>query len=408
MKPFLYQRLTQALLAEMASGIYLEGNRFLSLRRICRLWDVSEPTARNSIALLVEAGLLQPVSRSGFVLREGFQKHALLLLHTSPGTSLPPPATWPAKRWQLLREISATPQRRIAMILEAPGIDASYADRTDLAALAATRTFFQAAQRDGCDALYFYRDGEKQNEAFILREITPARFDAAAIFRLHPVLQHPSSLDPLLPPQIPVVTVFDNSSQSGGFSVNFHNIGAGYDAARELLKNRPRKLAVLLPVRRAKNAEQRLEGFLLGIKENARAESPEIDILRLPAEETPLDEIRPRLANRALRPDAIFVPGISAFFHLKSRAAAEGWRIPRDIRILGCGVPSLVPQNLKQVDLLHLDFPEAGRRAYQHLRNILDGKPVERIALVAVPPAKSPNPLPPKTPPANPPPRMIP
>lgn len=389
MKPFLYQRLTQALLAEMASGAYSEGDRFLSLRQICRLWDVSEPTARSSVALLTEAGLIHPVSRSGMVLQTEFRKRALLLLHLSPGTSLPPPATWQAKRWQLLREVSSDTQRRIAMVLEAPGIDASYADRTDLAALAATRTFFQDAQRDECDALYFYHDGTAQSEQFILNELATSHFDAVVVFRLYPT--HSALLVPKLlsSHRIPVVTVFDDYEGANGFSINFHNIGAGYDAARELLKHHSRKVAALLPAQPIKNSEQRLEGFLLGINKIGGPQAPETEVLRLPNKGEPLDEIRQHLNNRTSRPSAIFAPGISTFLNLKRRAAAEGWRIPRNIRILGCGDPTLIPHGLTSVDLLVLDFAQAGRRAYRHVQNILNGSLVERTILVPILPART-------------------
>jgi DNA-binding transcriptional regulator YhcF (GntR family) len=103
MKPFLHEKLTKALLAEMASGYYSEGTRFLSRRKICNIWNVSEPTAKNSLRNLVQAALLTPSHRSGSILTPGFQRRALLILHKVSGTGLVPARNGESKRMALLR-----------------------------------------------------------------------------------------------------------------------------------------------------------------------------------------------------------------------------------------------------------------------------------------------------------------
>src|SRR5690625_344657 len=386
MKPFLYERLMRALLLEMASGLYGEGENFLSLRAIRRLWNVSEPTARSSIALLEEAALLESVPRSGYRLKPGFQERALLLLHRSPGTSLPLQSNWRDKRWRLLRGEGIESARRIGLVLEVQSTDRSRKNQNDVAALEAARTFFQDANRDGCDVLHFYRDGSPANEDFLLKEIEYAQLDAVVIFRRFFISGFPTFLKRLEPCRIPVVTVFDNYEEKNAFSINFNNIGAGFSAAQIVLERRERRVAALVPSRLSQNLAHRLHGFLLGLKEfAAHGVAPTFETLQLPVPGESLGEIKERLSDRNSRPSAIFVLGISNYFQLRNRAIKEGWRIPRDIKILACGNPNLLQKRDRNVEILLLDFSEIGRRAYRYVQKILDGSPVERMFLLPVP-----------------------
>lgn len=386
MKPFLYERLARALLVEMASGLYGEGENFLSLRGIRRLWNVSEPTARSGIGLLEEAELLEPVPRSGYRLKPGFQERALLLLHRCPEISLPPQSTWRDKRWRLLRGESAESTRRIGLVLEVQEVDEFRKHQKDLAALAAARTFFQDANRDGCDVLYFYQDGRKATADFIFKEIGNAQLDAVVIFRRFRTDGFGSFLKRFASCRIPVITVFDNYEESNAFAINFNNVGAGFSAAQILVKRHERQVAVLVPPSLCQNYAHRLHGFVLGLKEHA-AESnvPTLQTLQLPREDESLAVIKKHLIDRISRPTAIFALGISSYIQLRNRAIIEGWRLPRGIRILGCGNPDLLQKRDSNVEILMLDFPEAGRRAYRYVRKILDGSPVERMSLLPVP-----------------------
>jgi len=384
MRPFLYERLARALLVEMASGVYREGDRFLSLREIRRLWDVSEPTARSSLAVLEEAELLRPVPRSGFRLNPGFQKQALLLLHQSPEISLPPASNWRNKRWRLLRSEKTSSQRRIGLIVEDQLKDPVRRRNSDLAALESMRTFFQEANRDDSDVRYFYQDGTGKREAFILNEIASAGLDAVVVFRRFEAKRHDSLLKQLASYRIPVVTVFDDYEQPSSFSINFNNVGAGYSAARLLLEDEPSRIVALLPERRSENFEQRLQGFSLGLSQISSGNSFEFEVVRVPSEGESLRIVRERVTGLR-RPAALFAPGISTYVHLKSRAVREGWRLPRDLRVLGCGNPNLLKKREGNVELLLLDFSEVGRRTYRYVRKILDGMPVERMSLLPVP-----------------------
>ena len=78
-------RLFGALLVEMASGHYAEGERFLSHRRIMRQWRVAAATANRALELLRAVNVVRVRDRSGHYLPEGFRERALLALHRTDG-----------------------------------------------------------------------------------------------------------------------------------------------------------------------------------------------------------------------------------------------------------------------------------------------------------------------------------
>lgn len=114
MNDYLHQKLSRSLLREMASGQYRAGQRFLSLRDIERIWKVSEPTIRTSLAWLASQGLVQSRPRSGYYLTRDFYPKALLLLRRSRRNKLPPLVTWLQRARQLQPEHGG----RIALLLE--------------------------------------------------------------------------------------------------------------------------------------------------------------------------------------------------------------------------------------------------------------------------------------------------
>ncbi len=384
MRPFLYHRLTRALLAELASGTYGEGERFLSKRKICRLWNVSEPTAKTAIRHLLENGLIAAKPRSGYLLGPDFQQKALLLLHTSPGTSLPPPSTWTDKRRKILQPDSSASRFRIGLILDQgkSGPGPLRPDRSDFAALEASRAFFQEATTHECEVLYFYQNGKKDNEEFIASEVRRKQLDAVVFFRRFRVQLLRPFIERLLKQTLPVLTVFDDCEHSAVSSINFNNIGAGYDAARILLEKGHRSLAALMPPRRIDNCEQRLEGVRLGLREFDPAGEASLSVVQFRRTERACLQLHDFLTESGTRPTALFAPAVSNYINFKRTLAAAGRRIPRRLEVIGCGSPTLIDKREANLELMALDFSAAGRTAFHHIKNILTGIPTDKAVIL--------------------------
>lgn len=382
MKPFLYERLTQALLAEMASGMHSEGTRFLSLRKIRSLWNVSEPTAQSAIQILIDENLVIAAPRSGLVLTEGFQKRALLLLHKSHAPTLPPPSTWESKRGKLLHSQRSNTPRFAIIFAQGNG---GRPNPADLAALEASRIFFQEALKKGADVEYFCQDGSPTREDLILEELQQKPFDGIACFRRFATQKLKPFIETLLPLRIPVLALFDDCEQVAASSVNFNNIGAGYDGMRILLENGHRNIVVLTTSSFVENLEQRLEGCRLAIAESPFASEATLTVCRIPTTGLSRSELQEAFITPPHPPTALFACGISSFLQLEPLLQTLGLTVPQDLSVLGCGSRSLLPPKYQHLDLMRCDFQAAGKLAFQHLWNLRKGTPTNRAVLIPTP-----------------------
>src|SRR5690606_38095976 len=111
----IHVQLRNSLLFEAIGGGYRAEQRFLSNRKICRYWKVSDTTTRKALRWLVAEGILRARAQSGYFLRSGYEKRALLLLHKHTRNKLPSPASLATSRFQYLPG-SGRKERRVALI----------------------------------------------------------------------------------------------------------------------------------------------------------------------------------------------------------------------------------------------------------------------------------------------------
>src|SRR5690606_5186505 len=104
-----------------------------------------------------------------------FQQRALLLLHKQPGNKLPPPQNWTSKRQLLIRNGQAN-SFQFGVILDEEGPEGIVV--SDVAALQASRVFFQQVTQHGWKVEYFYQNGTREREEFILGELKRKGIDA--------------------------------------------------------------------------------------------------------------------------------------------------------------------------------------------------------------------------------------
>lgn len=366
----------------MASGIYREGGRFLSKRKICQMWKVSEPTAKSAIRNLIDAGLIVARPRSGLILQPNFQQQAFLLLHKLPGTKLPPAPNWESKRQLLIRQ-GKTKVFQFGVILDEEVPAGTVA--VDVGALQASRRFFQEATRRGCKVEYFYQNGTREREEFILGELRRKEIDAATFFRrvrtqfLEPLIRRTLRLG------IPVATLFDDCESVATSSVNFNNIGAGFHATKVLLEQGHRHIAVLLHERFLANVELRFEGCRLAVEESKIKEKITLTPCRLVEGEDPSRVLAKTFLQRKNRPTALFACGATLYLQIEPILRSLGLRVPRNLSVIACGNPNLLPANKRRLDLMKCDFAEAGRAVFDLLASLLEGKPVERSVLLPTP-----------------------
>ncbi len=347
------------------------------------MWKVSEPTAKSAIQSLIEAGLIVARPRSGLILQGKFQQRALLLLHKQqPGNKLPPPQNWESKRQMLIRH-GQSDAFHFGVILDEEGPEGIVV--SDVAALQASRVFFQEATRHGWKVEYFYQNGTREREDFILGELKRKGVDAVTFFRrvrmqfLEPLIRRTVQLG------IPVATLFDDCESVATSSVNFNNIGAGFHATRILLEQGHRHIAVLLHEQFLENVEQRFDGCQLAVEESGLKDEVILSPCRLVQGADP----RPALAKIFLegesRPTALFACGASLFLEVEPILRSLGFRVPRNLSVIACGNPNLLPSNNRRLDLMKCDFAEAGQSVFEVLVAILTGKPVERSVLLSTP-----------------------
>lgn len=385
---FLYRKLVRALLAELASGLYPEHSRFISNRKIRRLWKVSEPTATSGLHWLVNKGLLTARPRSGYYVARQGQKKALVLLHGQTSTGLSSPMTWDLKRYQLAQG-GGHGTRRIAVIvagilsraealshLPPPGTE------HDLV-LESARSIFREATRQKCSVHFYMDDGHAERRSVIVDRLLKQKPDGVIAFRRLPSYAPLQAMvAPILAARIPVVTVFDDCEGLNVLSLNINNVGLGYDVVRRFLRMGHRRVAILLPKVQSPYFQDRAVGGRMAVSE-ARLPNASLEVLQLPR----FRPIPPSMARRfhdpKQRPTALFVTAASLFASLWPLLRQLKLAVPRDISIIMAAGDTYVPGCKRSFDTMKINFPDIGKLALSSLIALLEGHLAQRTNVLA-------------------------
>lgn len=387
-KVFLYEQLTKALLAELASGLYVAGERFLSKRELCHRWKISDPTAQSALRWLAEQKLIEARPRSGCYVRPGSQKHALLLLHRVRTPKLAPQPGWESKRFALRNALETpTHQHTVAVIVAAlPAAPAhSYHLSKDslLGSWECTDAIFEAAKRAQVALEFFLDNGEAERRRLIANQILDLKPSGVIAFRrLASYVPLQPMLSVLVEAHLPVVTLFDDCEGLNLHSINLNNVAIGYDVARRFLKHRHRRMAVLIPENSGDYFGDRAVGCEQAWRE-ANLPREDLQVLSLSLKRPSGAVLRKLLATDS-RPTAIFSTTATFLPVLLGVLRKLRLSVPKDVSLIMTAGVVRTPEMTRAVDTILINFPKLGKLAFDTLMNLLAGKAVERTTFVGV------------------------
>lgn len=386
-KVFLYEQLTKALLAELASGFFMCGERFLSKRKICARWKISDPTAKSALRWLAAQNLIESRPRSGFYVRVGSQKQALWLLHRVRTPKLTPHPGWDSKRFKLRSALETpTQQHRVGVIVAALPSAPSDMYRLEkgsvVGAWECTDTIFESAKSAGVALEFFLDNGETERRRLIVKKILELKPSGVIAFRrLTSYVPLLPMLSPLVDAHIPVVAVFDDCEGLNVHSINVNNVAIGYDVGRRLCRLGHRRMVVLVPDTSGDYFSDRAAGCAQAWRE-VKLPPRDLRVLQLPLNRSFDTVLRKLLLEQERRPTAIFSTTATFLPGLWKTLRSLRLSVPSDVSlIMTAGVNRIdgVPQ---AVDTMLIDFRKIGRNAFGILMAVLEGKAVDRSTFV--------------------------
>lgn len=381
----LYKRLTRSLLEEMGSGVYREGQRFLSLRTIERLWKVSEPTVTASLRKLTESGLLQASARRGYFLQNGFQQKAQILLRRNRVAPLNPPLTLRQK----VRLLEKTRGGNVAVILET-GFSSAETHRRILSdippseLLNSLRAFEREGRKHHFESHWLPYTGEPAGVKKLRAQLAAGDWQGAVVYcrSHHTILQH--LLEPLIAQHLPIVVIYDDCSGLPVNSVNLNNAGLGYDGVRQLYRMGHRRIAILVRSKPLKVHATRLKGCLLAQAEACGGDA-RIQLLKFDPNRPVPPHVQRHFSNPEKRPTAVF-----ACESRLLRAVAPLWKklrisVPDDISVIMASSRRTLNGFDGPLDAMQLKIgARIGRLAARLLQRIQSGAPMEKSILLDV------------------------
>lgn len=386
---YLYERLTKTLLLEIASGMYRNGQRFLSVRDIERIWNVSEPTVLTSLRWLAEKELLKPRKRSGHFLIPGFQTKALLLSKKERTKPLQPILTLQQK----VRRLRGQEGGEIAFLAETvtPTCPETVFDvfpekLCSHSVIRCVRQFEKecANYHFKTEYLLYPRRGPHPNSLWIQQHLAQKEYAGIVVFCRSGFEPIESTLHASLKKQVPTVILYDDCQGLPVNSVNLNNVGIGYDAIKQLYHQGHRKITVLVMDEKweIKPQESRLEGCRLAAAEASRSDL-QMEVLRICRERPYSPALRRHFTNPKERPTAVFACKSHLVPYLYPLWEKLELRVPEDLSVIICSSKDHVyPLNI-QFDFMNLKVAgRIGRIAARQLDLIQRGEPLEKSVLI--------------------------
>ncbi len=395
-KPSLPERLAVALLSEIASGHYSNKKSFLSRREIMKLWKVSSPTATRSLHILKEWDILSARSRSGQHFQPHYLQTALLHLNKTQLAPLPGQLSWEAKARNLRKQKEESLQR-IAVVSICDDVKQPTTGRhqripemaLSIPIRIPAQVIFNRANKAGVAVDFYLDDGTPRTGEKIVESLIQSRMQGVILLRR--LLASPVAplAKPLLKAGIPVVAVFDDCEHLKMVSVNFNNVGLGYQAAQVFLNEGHRHLAVIVPedIEDPNYYRDRFHGAELASNEfNAMYPGDPVTVSLLsislhrgkvlPLAKALLSKDNPK------RVTAILCTAVGLLRALETTISRGNLKIPDDLSVIMCSTTPTLPSKGNLIDIMKLDFEEIGACAFAALQSLCANQFTEKTWLV--------------------------
>lgn len=386
MHTFLHERLTRSLLEDIASGAWRAGQRFLSVRDISRLWNVSQPTITASVRTLQDKGILRPSPRRGYFLRSEFQQKAQVLLRRNKTPSI----KRPIRLEQKLRLLQGISGGKIALLLESRSTDTAPLEECDelLPSLSPSvrrcaKGFVREGRKYHFTPHYFVYDGKKKSGEWIRRRLEEGDYAGAVVFCRSSHRMIRSTLESMMKKRLPIVIMYDDCHGLPVHSININNVGLGYDALRHLYRMGHRKIAILARKTLLKLHKARIKGCLLAQTEG-ECRDAKLKVLKVGRTASLTPAMYRYFSNPATRPTAVFALETWLILKLVPVRERHGLSIPEDISVILCSSKKGVPGS-EALDSMQLKIgARIGRMAARQLHRIQTGEPLEKSVLLDV------------------------
>jgi len=389
-KPFLFEGLARALLIEAGSGLFAEGERFLSSRKICAAYRVSRPTVDRALAVLLDAKILRVRDRSRHELLAGAQQQARLLLSCFHAPPLP------RQQGKMGKLRAGAHQRiglRIAVILDEPldvvamqakaAEEPSLADPETFGIMLHRISFLRSLRRRFLEPVFYMDDGAETTRDAMLADMKRKQVGGGTVFRYSRNFSRKSLLQRMRRAGIPTITVMDDCEGIADASVDFNYLAAGHEAMRLLVEEYGHRRIALVRMRhQIPRFDMRVDGALRYLAESPFANQIQLHPYFLTKDlRFPAALMRALGRDRANRPTAIFH---SALVSAQSLRRLTSLRIPREISVLCCCTARLLPKEFRFLDTMNQDFGRLGEEAADCLFRLIDGESVLPITLVDI------------------------
>lgn len=389
MKVFLFERLTKTLLQEISCADYQDSARFLSNRRICQLWGVSQRTTDRALDFLKQHRILRVHDRSSYILEHGARHKAMLLNRSHQGLPLPKLD----HRRRVRRRNDKTLTWRFGLIFDTRRCWVEWAAQAQLAKSRSTAEltqaeaqlcegFLKAAREEGCQADIVMVSNNRDSRRFFETCLRRAKWDAVAFLRRTANPEPLETIRMLQQRNIPYVTAFEPCGAGHIPCVEVNNFALGSEAGHALVRSGACRFIILDIIKETYSRKARTDGALFALGSHGLAEQSLV--YRLSHDpDTPIPpDFVTLLQESQQRPTGLFLLYNELLGKIGPLIEALNLKIPAHLSIVNCGGEvALLPQNLK-LSFVEIDFREVGRTAFRSLCDLQRGEPLHKYTIV--------------------------
>lgn len=173
--------------------------------------------------------------------------------------------------------------------------------------------------------------------------------------------------------KIPLVLIPGNSRQPGIPSVDVDNLDAAYQAVRHLVHLGHRRIAFINGPVNSKYSSERLDGYRKGLKKNGLTPQKGWVLESDFTQQGGYQGMKKLLSLQAPPTAVLVINDFSAMGALRA-AREKGWRIPKDISIVGFGDVPFSSMTDPPLTTIREPFQQMGMEAAGILLNMVSGK----------------------------------